>query len=102
MSISKTALNLIIGRLVAADQIDLAAPVARYLPWIDPGYAEATVQQVLTMEVANAYDADNADAMVLHHEAATGRSPATPRPGRGDDLPLPGPIGLGPRAPATR
>jgi len=74
MSISKMALNLMIGPLCDAGVIDLAAPVAQYLPWIGAGYAAASLQDVLNMNVRNAYDEDYHDpkAMVFAHEAACG------------------------------
>ena len=74
MSLSKTTMMLIIGRLVAEGRIDLAAPVDRYLPWVGPGYATASVQDVLNMNVDNDYVEDYADplCMAFLHEAATG------------------------------
>ena len=74
MSLSKTTMMLIIGRLVAEGRIDLAAPVDRYLPWAGPGYAKASVQDVLNMNVDNDYVEDYADPLctAFLHEAATG------------------------------
>lgn len=74
MSLSKTTMMLIIGRLVAEGRIDLAAPVDRYLPWVGPGYATASVQDVLNMNVDNDYVEDYADPLctAFLHEAATG------------------------------
>jgi CubicO group peptidase (beta-lactamase class C family) len=74
MSISKTVMMLIIGRLVAEGRIDLAAPVDTYLPWAGPGYAKASVQDVLNMNVDNDYVEDYADprCTAFLHEAATG------------------------------
>jgi CubicO group peptidase (beta-lactamase class C family) len=74
MSLSKTTMMLIIGRLVAEGRIDLAAPVGRYLPWVGPGYATASVQDVLNMNVDNDYVEDYADPLctAFLHEAATG------------------------------
>ena len=74
MSLSKTTMMLIIGRLVAEGRIDLAAPVDRYLPWVGPGYAKASVQDVLNMNVDNDYVEDYADPLctAFLHEAATG------------------------------
>lgn len=81
MSISKMSVNLILGRLWDEGRIDLAASVGSYLPWVGPGYAKATVQDVANMNVHNAYDEDyhNPHAMVFAHEAATGmRLPSGP------------------------
>jgi CubicO group peptidase (beta-lactamase class C family) len=74
MSLSKTTMMLIIGRLVAEGRIDLAAPVDRYLPWVGPGYAKASVQDVLNMNVDNDYVEDYGDPLctAFLHEAATG------------------------------
>ncbi len=74
MSISKMVLNLMVGRLVEDGTINLAAPVATYLPMIGAGYAGATVQQVLDMNLRNAYDENyqNPLATVFAHEAACG------------------------------
>ena len=60
-SISKSAMNLILGKLVEAKVIDLSKKVKHYLPEIGSGYAEATVQQVLDMDVINNFD-ENYDA----------------------------------------
>ncbi len=74
MSVSKTTLNLIIGRMVADGKLDLERPVDFYLPWIGPGYAKATLQQVLNMDVTNDYTEDYTDpkSRCFDHEAATG------------------------------
>lgn len=61
MSISKMSMNLVIGQLVESGKIDLGAPVEQYLPWIGPGYAEASVQDVLNMNVCNDYSEDYSD-----------------------------------------
>ena len=52
-SITKTMMNLVIGRLVEEGRVELDRRVANYLPEIGSGYAEATVQQILDMDVAN-------------------------------------------------
>ena len=74
MSISKTVLNLLIGRLVADGKIDLGQMVDAYLPWIGPGYAKATVQQVLNMDVTNDYTEDYTDpaSRCFDHERSVG------------------------------
>jgi CubicO group peptidase (beta-lactamase class C family) len=74
MSISKMSTNLMIGRLVEDGLLSPGARVGDILPWIGAGYAGASVQDVLNMNVANAYDEDyhNPDSMVFRHEAATG------------------------------
>ncbi|MBT1516869.1 serine hydrolase [Bradyrhizobium sp. SRL28] len=60
-STSKSAANLVIGRMVEEGKIDLGRRVADYLPWIGSGYAAATVQQVLNMDVANDYTEEYLD-----------------------------------------
>ncbi|MFZ5708311.1 MAG: serine hydrolase [Pseudomonadota bacterium] len=70
MSIPKTTMNLAVGKLVEEGRTDLSARVDAYLPWIGPGYAVASVQAVLDMNVANDYTEDYADAAstVYSHE----------------------------------
>jgi CubicO group peptidase (beta-lactamase class C family) len=78
-SISKMMMNLVIGRLVADGIVDLDRTVAEYLPQIGSGYASATVQQLLDMNVANDYSEDYHDpfSTVFAHEEAMGfRLPA--------------------------
>lgn len=102
MSISKMSANLAIGRLWQDGLIDLAAPVKAYLPWIGPGFADATLQDVLNMNVRNGYDEDyhNPQAMVFAHEAATGmRLPEDPEDTNSRFLAR---IGLAPGATDTR
>lgn len=74
MSISKMSTNLMIGKLWEDGKLDLSARVGDILPWIGPGYANATVQQVLNMDVHNGYDEDyhNPDTTAFLHEAAMG------------------------------
>ena len=84
MSISKTTMMLIIGRLLAEGRLDLAAPVDTYLPWAGPGYAKASVQDVLNMNVDNDYVENYADPLcaAFLHEAATGLR--LPSPGQAE------------------
>lgn len=60
-SMTKTTLNLVYGRLVEDGVIDLAAKVADYIPEIGSGYARATIQQVLDMDVVNVFNEDYDD-----------------------------------------
>jgi len=60
-SITKCVMNLIFGRLVEDGLIDLNSKVKEYIPEIGSGYAEATIQQVLDMNVINNFD-ENYDA----------------------------------------
>ena len=54
-SCTKTSINLIFGRLLAAGLVDLSHPVSYYLPAIGSGYSTATLQQVLDMNVTNSF-----------------------------------------------
>ncbi|MEM7270667.1 MAG: serine hydrolase domain-containing protein [Pseudomonadota bacterium] len=74
MSITKITINLVVGELVAAGALDLAKPVKHYLPEIGSGYAEASVQDVLNMNIENEYTEDYSDpfATSFAHEVAIG------------------------------
>jgi CubicO group peptidase (beta-lactamase class C family) len=73
-SISKTTTALIMGKLTAEGRIDLSRSVSQYLPEIGSGYAEATIQQVLDMDVINDFSEDYSDpySSVYLSEAAMG------------------------------
>jgi len=73
-SITKTTMNLVFGLLVEQCAVDLDRAVRHYLPDIGSGYATATVQDVLDMNVTNDYSEDYRDplASVFLHEAAMG------------------------------
>jgi CubicO group peptidase (beta-lactamase class C family) len=58
MSITKTTLNLMLGRCVADGLVDLDRPVKDYLPEIGTGYANATVRATADMDVANDFTED--------------------------------------------
>ena len=60
-SMTKTTMNLVFGRLVEDGTIDLGCRVADYIPEIGTGYAGATVQQVLDMDVINNFNEDYED-----------------------------------------
>ncbi len=74
MSITKTNLNLIIGSLVTSGDVELDKTVDTYLPDIGSGYAKATIQQVLNMDVVNDYTEDYADPLSSSyiHEVSMG------------------------------
>lgn len=73
-SITKTIINLVVGRLAEQGILDLARPVSDFLPEIGSGYASATLQQVLNMDVVNGYSEDFSDprAAYYRHEEAMG------------------------------
>lgn len=80
-SITKTFLNIMLGRCVAEGLLDLDRRVKDYLPEIGTGYGEATVRAVADMNVANNYSDDDNDPTATTTwsclEAAGGlRSPA--------------------------
>ncbi|CDX14568.1 Beta-lactamase class C and other penicillin binding proteins [Mesorhizobium sp. ORS 3324] len=62
MSITKTTLNLMLGRAVADGLIKLEDRVRTYLPEIGTGYAEATIKSVADMNVANDFTEDYGDS----------------------------------------
>ncbi len=57
-SITKTCMHFIIGGLVESGKLDLAKPVSHYIEEIGSGYADATLQQVLDMDVINNFAED--------------------------------------------
>ena len=58
MSITKMFINLFVGELLKNKSINLDKKVSYYLPKIGSGYANAKVQDVLNMNVINAYTED--------------------------------------------
>jgi CubicO group peptidase (beta-lactamase class C family) len=80
-SITKTTMNLIVGRLVEDGRIDLGAKVSRYLPEIGSGYARASVQQVLNMDVANDFTEDYTDPFATSYLMETAMGWRLPPPG---------------------
>lgn len=80
-SIGKMIMNLIVGRLIEGGALDPSRTVASYVPDIGSGYATATVQRVLNMDVANDYTEDFTDpacAYYRHEEAMGWRLPVDP------------------------
>lgn len=80
-SITKTTMNLVVGQLVERGVLDLSRNIAYYIPEIGSGYANATLQRVLNMDVVNEYSGDFADpqATYYRHEEAMGwRVPRDP------------------------
>ncbi|WP_185928377.1 serine hydrolase [Mesorhizobium sp. M6A.T.Ce.TU.016.01.1.1] len=73
-SITKTTLNLMLGRAVADGLVDLDERVGTYLPEIGTGYAEATVKTTADMNVANDFteDLSDPDTMWWDMEGAIG------------------------------
>ena len=53
--------NLFIGKLVEQKSIDLNKKISDYLPNIGSGYASATIQNVLDMNIQNSYSEDYTD-----------------------------------------
>jgi CubicO group peptidase (beta-lactamase class C family) len=80
-SITKTMMNLLVGQLVERGTLDLSRRVDHYLPQIGTGYAHATLQQVLNMDVVNDYSADLMDPQATYYryeEAIGWRLPRDP------------------------
>ena len=61
MSITKLFLNLFIGELLEQGAVELDKTIGFYLPNIGSGYAEASVQDVLNMNVINSFSEDYTD-----------------------------------------
>tara|TARA_B100001778_G_scaffold16626_1_gene12629 strand:+ start:688 stop:1851 length:1164 start_codon:yes stop_codon:yes gene_type:complete len=61
MSITKMFVNLFIGELVDQKIINLNNKISDYLPNIGSGYASATIQNVLDMNIQNSYSEDYTD-----------------------------------------
>jgi CubicO group peptidase (beta-lactamase class C family) len=74
MSISKMYLNLFVGELVDKKKLDLSKKISFYLPHIGSGYANATIQNILNMNVDNLYTEDYTDAFSssFAHESVGG------------------------------
>ena len=61
MSITKMFVNLFIGELLEKKQINLNEKISHYLPDIGSGYASASVQDILDMNIENSYSEDSND-----------------------------------------
>ncbi len=74
MSITKMFINLFVGELIKSKSINLNKKVSYYLPKIGSGYASAKVQDVLNMNVINAYTEDytKAYSSSFEHEPVGG------------------------------
>ena len=79
MSITKMFVNLFVGELVENKTIDLDQKISHYLPEIGTGYATATIQEVLDMNIENSYSEDYTDpytSSFLHEPVNGWRLPA--------------------------
>ena len=76
-SSTKTINNLLVGKLVAEGKLDLSEKIKNFYPDMGSGYAEATVQQVLDMDVINDYTEGygDPDSPIRSHESASGWRP---------------------------
>ena len=76
MSVSKSVTGTLAGVLVMDGRLDPNAKVVKYIPELgkSPGYAAATVREVLDMTTSIVFSEDYADpkAEVVFHEEATG------------------------------
>ena len=79
MSITKMFVNLFIGELLVKKLIDLNKKISHYLPNIGSGYASATIQNVLDMNIVNSYSEDYTDpytSSFMHEPVCGWRLPA--------------------------
>jgi len=85
-SSTKTINNLLVGKLVTEGKLDLSKKIKSFFPDMGSGYAEATVQQVLDMDVVNEYTEGygDPDSPIRSHESVSGWRPF--REDLGDDL----------------
>jgi CubicO group peptidase (beta-lactamase class C family) len=76
-SSTKTINNLLVGKLVVEGKLDLNKKIKDFIPDMGSGYAEATVQQVLDMDVINDYTEGYGDpnSPIRRHEAVSGWRP---------------------------
>jgi CubicO group peptidase (beta-lactamase class C family) len=78
MSITKMFANLFIGELFEKKIIDLNKKISYYLPQNGTGYASATIQDVLNMNIENSYSEDYTDpytSSFLHEPVCGWRLP---------------------------
>ena len=61
MSITKMFVNLFIGELVKEKKLNLGQKISFYLPNIGSGYANASIQDVLNMNIKNSFTEDYTD-----------------------------------------
>jgi CubicO group peptidase (beta-lactamase class C family) len=85
-SSTKTINNLLVGKLVTEGKLGLSKKIKSFYPDMGSGYAEATVQQVLDMDVVNDYTEGygDPDSPIRSHESVSGWRPF--REDLGDDL----------------
>ena len=79
MSITKMFVNLFMGELIEKKIINLNKKISYYLPNIGSGYAAATIQDVLDMNIINSYSEDYTDpytSSFLHEPVCGWRLPA--------------------------
>ena len=78
MSITKLFVNLCIGEMIENNVLSLDKKICFYLPEIGSGYAGASLQDVLNMNVINAYTEDYTDpysSSFLHESVGGWRLP---------------------------
>jgi hypothetical protein len=76
-SITKTTVSALLGNYVIDEDVDMDKKMKEYIPDIGSGFAEATLQQTLDMDVSYNFDYDfaNPDADVHKYEVAAGFKP---------------------------
>lgn len=77
-STTKSMINLLVGKLVEEGKLDLTKKVKEFIPQMGTGYADATIQQVIDMDVVNDYTEGYGDpnSPIRLHEAVSGWRPA--------------------------
>jgi CubicO group peptidase (beta-lactamase class C family) len=85
-SITKTTMNLVYGRLVEDGKVDLGRKVKSYLPEVGSGYAEATLQDVLDMNVVNDFSEDYKDPKADSYVQEVAEGWRLPAPGAKEPL----------------
>ncbi len=76
-SSTKTINNILVVKLVNDGKLDLSTKIKTFYPDMGSGYAEATVQQVLDMDVVNDYTEGYGDpnSPIRKHESVSGWRP---------------------------
>lgn len=76
-SISKTIVPALLGNYLQDGSMDVDKQMKEYIPDIGSGYAEATFQQVLDMDVSNDYDGnfDDLNSDAYKYETGAGWKP---------------------------
>ncbi|MGB3179180.1 MAG: serine hydrolase domain-containing protein [Albidovulum sp.] len=61
-SVTKMHMHIIMAEMIGSGLVDPARTVSHYLPWIGTAYADATVGNVMDMNISNDFSEDYSDA----------------------------------------